>query len=147
MERVTESREPVVAGFAMRKPDRPWVMLVATVFLGFASFVALPLLVLSPKPVPWAATALISASGLAAIGLLALARNRVTFELTRVVLGAWAARGVYAVFTQVAHPAPMATADPMPLINQIILACGVGGLFSLFAIFGFGRGTRAFYRL
>ncbi len=133
--------EPIV------KARRPWVIMIATVFLGYTSLVALPLILLATQRVdPWA-TFQVALGFVAAVALLVFGRWRVTFHLTRLALAFWAGRGVFATFRLLFGPAAPGVDGSRLLIQQSVLLMGVGGLCLLFYLYSFGQASRRFYGL
>ncbi len=132
---------------ASPRARRPWVVIVATVFLGYAAFVALPMLVLGPQN-GFSLTAVqigLSFAAFSSLGLLG--RWQPTFHLVRVTLALWAVRAVYTAWHLIGAPWFSTTARPQPLLIQIVMALGAGALCCLFCLYGFGRRSRAFYGL
>ena len=135
-----ESTEPLPA-----RERRPWVVVVVMAFLGYAAFVALPMLVLGSQGSQWLTAVQVALSFATFLALWLAARWRPTFHLARLTLALWAARGIYAACRIVVTPWFTVVPSPQPPLIQGLMVLGVGALCCLFWLYGFGRRSRAFY--
>ena len=133
------SEEPIT------KARPPWVIIVATVFLGYTSMVALPLILLAAQHVNPFTTFQVTLGFVATVALLAFGRRRATFHLARVALAFWAGRGVLTTFHLLLGAAAPGEDGTRLLIQRGILLMGAGGLCLLFYLYGFGQASRRFY--
>ena len=124
---------------------RPWVVIATMIFLGYAAFVALPILVLGPQTGLTLTAVQVALSFATFLALWLAGRSRLTFHLARVTLALWAARGVYAACQIVVVPRFTVVPSPQPPLNQVLMVLGAGALCNLFWLYGFGRRSRAFY--
>jgi hypothetical protein len=115
------------------------------VFLGYAAFVAVPVLVLAPKSGRTLTTVQVALSFVTFVALLVAGRWRWTFQLARLTLALWALRGVEAAIRIGVVPWFFLVPAPQPLLVRLLMIVGAAALCGLFWLYGFGRGTRAFY--
>ena len=124
---------------------RPWVVVVVMAFLGYAAFVALPMLVLGSQGSQWLTAVQVGLSFATFLALWLAGRWRLTFHLARLTLALWAARGIYAACRIAVAPWFTAVPSPQPPLNRVLMVLGAGTLCGLFWLYGFRRRSRAFY--